>query len=114
MKIAEIAYPLPLFRTFDYAVPAEFAGRVAAGMRVRAPFGPRPSISGIVLSVREGESVHALKSVAALLDASPILSAESLELARWLSARYCAPIGECLKGLLVPPTDPQISGPRKP
>ncbi|HVE13374.1 MAG TPA: primosomal protein N' [Elusimicrobiota bacterium] len=100
MKIAEIAYPLPLHRTFDYEVPAELSGRVSAGMRVRAPFGPRPSLAGVVLSVRDGESALTLKSVASVLDATPILSEEHLALGRWLSARYAAPIGECIKSLL--------------
>ncbi|MBI4348859.1 MAG: primosomal protein N' [Elusimicrobia bacterium] len=97
--IAEVACPVPLNRTFDYEVPEALARRVAPGVRVAVPFGPR-RLTGYVLSVRSGEPQRPLKPVWAALDPEPFLSAELLELARWLSARYAAPPGEVCKALL--------------
>ncbi len=101
MRIAEVAYPLPLHRTFDYEVPAELTAAVVAGARIRAPFGPRGSLSGVVLSVRDGRSEFKVKPIEKVLDPEPLLSEEHIEFARWLSDRYCAPIGECLK-IMIP------------
>ncbi len=100
MRIAEVAYPLPLHRTFDYEVPPEFKERLAAGSRIRAPFGPRRSMQGLVMSVRDGTPSRSLKTISKLLDMEPLLSEEHVALARWLSHRYCAPVGECLKALI--------------
>lgn len=100
VRIAEVAYPIPLHRSFDYEVPPELSGRALPGARVRAPFGPR-SLVGVVLSVRDGEPSQPLKTLAAALDPEPLLTDELAGLARWLAERYCAPVGECVK-LLAP------------
>ncbi|MFH1724114.1 MAG: primosomal protein N' [Elusimicrobiota bacterium] len=99
MRIAEVAYPLPVDRTFDYEVPSALTGSLAPGARVLAPFGPR-TLCGVVMGVREGVSERPLKAIVAVPDPEPILSEEHVELARWLSGRYCAPIGECLKVMI--------------
>ena len=39
MRIAEVAFPVPLAKGFHYLVPEGFPA--VAGLRVRAPFGPR-------------------------------------------------------------------------
>jgi len=97
VRIAEIAFPVPLHRAFHYEVPSHL--RLEPGMRARVPFGPR-RIQGMVLSVFDGEPERTLKAVEAALDPEPILPLELLHLARWLSGRYSAPIGECVKGVL--------------
>lgn len=102
MRIAEIAYPLPLDRAYSYLVPPHLEARLLPGMRVRAPFGPR-TMTGIALAVKDGEPSRQLKAVEAVLDQEPLLPAESLELARWLARSYCASVGECLKLLLPAP-----------
>jgi primosomal protein N' (replication factor Y) len=99
MRIAEVAMPVPLDKAFDYEVPAPLAAAVAPGSRVRAAFGPRRLV-GFVLSVRDGEPSRPLKPLEKVMDPAPLLSAEQVALARWLAARYCAPVGECAKALL--------------
>jgi len=101
VRIAEVAYPLPLHQSFDYEVPEALRGAARPGSRVRAAFGPR-SMLGVVLSVRAGgpPAGISLKPLAAVLDAAPVLDDELLSLARWMAQRYCAPIGECVKILL--------------
>ena len=46
--IAEVAFNLPLERTFHYLVPASMERSHKAGMRVLAPFGPRERLGFIV------------------------------------------------------------------
>ncbi len=97
MRIAEVAFPVPLPKGFHYRVPD--AMRVAAGDRVRAPFGPRAAY-GTVLSVFDGEPTRPLKALERTIDAEPALSAEGVACARWLSRRFGAPIGDGVKALI--------------
>jgi primosomal protein N' (replication factor Y) len=55
-----------------------------------------------VLSVFDGEPTRPLKSIAATFEAAPILSAEGVSCARWMSRRFGASIGECIKALAPP------------
>ena len=97
MRIAEVACPVPVHKTFHYEAPAGMA--VEPGRRVRVPFGPR-RLTGVVLSVFEGAAERPLKRIEAVLDGCAALDAELLDCARWLTRRYGAPIGECIKALL--------------
>ena len=97
MRIAEVACPVPLHKPFHYEAPAGLP--VEAGRRVRVPFGPR-RLTGLVLSVFEGEPERPLKKLEAVIDPEPALDASMVELARWMAKRYGAPIGECVKALV--------------
>ena len=97
MRIADVAFPVPLRKGFHYAVPSGLD--VRPGMRVRVEFGAWLRI-GTVLSVFDGDSPYKLKPIAAVLDREPVLSAEHLDCAVWMSRRYGAPIGECIKAVL--------------
>ena len=97
MRIAEVAFPVPLPKGYHYQVPDGM--NVAVGHRVRAPFGPRKA-AGVVLSVFDGEPSRPLKSIDSLVDARPALSAEGVACGRFMSRRFGAPIGEALKALV--------------
>ena len=112
MRIAEVAFPVPVHNTYHYRVPDDCPS-LAAGTRVRATFGPR-LLTGTVLSVFEGEPGRTLKSLASVVDAAPVLSAEMLECARWMSRRYGAAIGECVRCLLPPFIRPPVTEPGDP
>src|SRR3989344_6998186 len=96
MRIAEVAFPVPLHAGFHYEIPDSM--ELSPGMRVRAPFGPRP-VTGMVLSVFEGQPQRQLKALEAA-EPEAILPAELLDCALWMSRRYSAPIGECIKAVL--------------
>ena len=97
MRIADVAFPVPLRKGFHYAVPSGLD--VRPGMRVRVEFGAWLR-TGTVLSVFDGDSPYKLKPVAGVLDREPVLSEELLDCAIWMSRRYGAPIGECVKAVL--------------
>lgn len=99
MRIAEVVFPVPLPRGYSYRVPDGMT--VAPGTRVRASFGPRRAV-GTVMSVFEGEPERPLKPLDGLIDSAPALSAEGVSCARWMSRRFGASIGECVKALLPP------------
>jgi primosomal protein N' (replication factor Y) len=97
MRIAEVACPVPLHKTYHYEVPAGWT--VTPGRRVRISFGPR-RLTGVVFSVFDGEPERPLKKLESVVDGEPALEPAMLDLARWLARRYGAPIGECVKALL--------------
>ncbi|MBI3289094.1 MAG: primosomal protein N', partial [Elusimicrobia bacterium] len=99
MRIAEVAFPVPLAKGFHYRVPDGLAA--APGLRVRAPFGPR-RMTGVILSVFDGEPSRPLKALESALDARPLLSAEGVACARFMARRFGAPIGEAIKALAPP------------
>ena len=85
MKVAKIIVDVPLMQTdkpYSYAIPEEFAGMLAAGMRVHVPFGQgNRLIQGIVVGFDETGYQEELKEIAEVLDFSPVLNQEQLWLA---------------------------------
>ena len=93
--LVDVALPLPLFRTFTYAVEGR-REPLDAGTRVLVPFRNRKEI-GIVVgagSAREGVTP---KPVAAIPDDAPVLDAPMLALCRWIAEYYVVPLGVALR-----------------
>ncbi len=104
-RCCEVALPVPLRSTFTYAVPASLEGEPLVGRRVVVPFGRRTLI-GVVLGESDPASAAPiegpLKEIAELPDPEPALSPALLEMGRWISRYYLAPIGEALRAMLPP------------
>lgn len=99
--LVDVALPVPLFRTFTYAIPEVLAANVAAGTRVVVPF-RRDKLVGIVMGPAVPESAARIKprDILSLPDAEPVLDGHMLELAKWMSAYYAAPLGLVLRSIL--------------
>ena len=98
-----VAVFAPLRQCYDYRweAPAEAAPTPAEGARVWVPFG-RSHRVGIVIAVAalETEEAARLKAIDEVLDATPLLDAAMLTLARWSSGYYQHPLGDVLASLL--------------
>jgi primosomal protein N' (replication factor Y) (superfamily II helicase) len=98
----EVALPVPLDRTFTYAV---LAGQTPVrGSRVIAPF-RNEKLIGIVMRVgAEPAADYEIRPLEAVLDSDeddgPLLGEELLKLAEWMAGYYLAPLGEVLRGML--------------
>jgi primosomal protein N' (replication factor Y) len=99
LKIAEVAFPVPLPKGFHYRIPEGLS--VSPGQRVWAPFGPRRMV-GTILSVFDGEPTRPLKLIDRTVDSTSALSSEAIACAHWMARRFGASIGECVKALLPP------------
>jgi primosomal protein N' (replication factor Y) len=93
---ADVALPVPLFRTFTYGVPEEFRDRIAPGMRVLVPFG-RSTLSGVVVGLTDRSEVRGIKPLRDLLDRQATFTDDLLGLTRWISDYYLAPWGDVLR-----------------
>ena len=94
----DVALPVPLDQTFTYAVNGVVP---AVGARVLVPFSGQ-KLMGVVIKVHEDAPAEEfeIKPVQQVLDDTPILPAELMELAAWIAQYYVAPLGEVLRGML--------------
>jgi len=95
-RFAEVAVPLPIDRTFTYAVPDKWTDRLRPGYRVVVPFGHRV-LTGFVVGLLRSTEVSGVKPIAALPDEFPIFSDEMLALTRWIAQYYMCGWGEALE-----------------
>src|SRR5512138_901975 len=98
----EIAVNVPqVSGLFHYHLPEELAGQVVPGSLVVAPFGNR-QVQGVVLRLLDRPEVSETRPIAALLDLQPILTPAQIELGRWLSDTYLAPLAACFSPMIPP------------
>ncbi|MBU2573276.1 MAG: primosomal protein N' [Elusimicrobia bacterium] len=95
--IADIAFPVPLRKTFCYRLNDSLLERARPGLRVLAPFGPRTA-AGLIIRLREDSEVDlsgfkTIKTVDTLLDGFPVFKDDVPALALWMQARWNAPVG---------------------
>jgi len=94
----EVALPVPLDRTFTYAVREDQLPR--RGARVIAPF-RNEKLIGVVTAVNVNPPADfEVRFLEAVLDDEPLLGDDLLRLAEWMAQYYLAPLGEVLRGML--------------
>src|SRR2546430_10080969 len=93
--LVDVALPLPLFRTFTYAVE-DRREPLDAGTRVLVPFRNRKEIGIVVGAGTEREGITP-KPVAALPDVATVLDPSMLGVGRWIAQYYVVPLGVALK-----------------
>ncbi len=100
---AEVAVPVHVRQTFTYHLPGDMALRALPGCRVIVPFGKK-LLTGFIVSLHkqlDGEIASSdIKDVEELVDESPIITPDILELTKWMADYYHAPWGECLRTAL--------------
>ena len=86
---------------YHYHIPADMRPALKVGHLVEVEFGRRLA-QGIVVGLADSAPVEETKPVISLIAPEPVLWAWQIDLARWLSHRYMAPLNACLR-LLLPP-----------
>jgi len=71
---------------------------VQPGCRVLVPFGSR-KLTGVVLATHSQAPSGPTKEALRLLDEEPALDEGLLDLGRWISSYYCAPLGDTLRAM---------------
>src|SRR5215831_7737975 len=99
---AEVALPLNVSQTYTYRLPGDMVGSARPGCRVVVPFGKK-LLTAFIVGIHEqidDELRDSLKNVEELIDDTPVVHADILELTKWMSDYYYAPWGECLRSAL--------------
>ena len=94
-----VAVPVPLFKTFTYAVPERYKGAALFGSRVSVPFGKR-TLTGVVVDEMDSSDVEGIKPIKDVLDTEPLFDENLLKFAEWISRYYISPLGETLRSML--------------
>lgn len=98
---AEVAVPVAVHGSFTYAIPDELRDAVRLGSRVEVPLGTKRTTGFVVALIDHVDDATKLKPIRAVLDDDePALTPEIIELCRWASEYYIAPIGEMLRSAL--------------
>lgn len=103
--IAEVIVDVPTMQTdqpFTYEVPTELQTVIETGMRVEVPFGQGDRhIQGFVVGLSQGSRIdQPLKPITRLLDLSPVVNEELLQLADYMKQTTFAFKITCLQTML--------------
>jgi primosomal protein N' (replication factor Y) len=93
----DVAVPVPLDAHFTYRIDAEHPPPL--GGRVIVPF-RNEKLIGVVTRLHDDPPPVEAKTIERILDSEAIVSPQLLELARWISQYYLAPLGEVLRTML--------------
>ena len=94
----DVALPVPLDRTFTYAVNGAVP---SVGARVLVPFSGQ-RLMGVVVRIHDDRPPDGIeiKPVQQVLDDAPLLPDELMRLAAWIAQYYVAPLGEVLRSMM--------------
>ncbi len=94
--IYRVAVATPLRRLFDYLPLIDSNQQIQPGCRVTVPFGKRKQVTGIVIEITNNSDFPAdkLKHINRIIDSSPVIDRNLLNMILWASNYYHHPIGE--------------------
>ena len=99
-RLIEVALPIPLFKTFTYAVEGTPANPLVPGTRVVVPLRRGKEI-GICLGPADDYKGSAPpKPILDVPDAEPAIAPPMLALCRWIAEYYVVPLGQVLRSVL--------------
>ncbi len=101
---AAVAIEKSVDRTLDYAIPTTLLGSVIVGQRVRVPLGRgnKPNF-GYVIAIKtttDYRDPSKIKPLLAVDDKRVLIPPTLMELARWMSKYYIAPLGLVLESII--------------
>lgn len=104
---ADVILPLPLSGLFTYSVPTPMQDKIGRGVRVTVPFGSRKYYTAIVTRLHQQKSGNfVIKDIHSLIDATPVVTEQQLELWKWISFYYMSAQGDVFKAAFPSPMLP--------
>lgn len=98
---AGVALAESVDRTLDYAIPPALLPSLRIGQRVRVPLGKgNRARSGYVVSIHATTDFPRIKALLSIEDDRVLISPRLMELSRWISRYYVAPLGAVIESVL--------------
>ena len=97
-QFCDVAVPVPLDAVFTYRIPENSPEPVIGG-RVIVPFREK-RLCGVVTELHDREPKFTTRRLSQILDSTPALTPELMQLGRWIAQYYIAPVGEVLRTML--------------
>ena len=88
---------------FDYSIPDKIKNKVVVGSRIRVPLRNRASTGTVVAFISSDELGVAgskIKPISDLISEKPILTSGLIDLGRWISDYYLAPMESVMRSLI--------------
>ena len=102
LRFAQIAVNVPGVQDcFDYRIPEQLTAVLDAGWLVEVPFGSQ-TVQGIVLRLKAASDILETRLIENVLEDAPVVTAQQIALAEWLSAHYFYPQSAYLFAMLPP------------
>src|SRR5712672_828871 len=99
--VAAVALEDSLDKLLDYSIPSKLVTRIFVGQRVKVPLGKRNRpVMAYVVAIKEGSDYPRVKDLLEIEDERVLVTPGLLELARWMSRYYCAPLGTVLDSVI--------------
>lgn len=98
---AEVVVNIPLNKVFHYSVPLHLRETLAAGMRVKIPFGNK-IMTGFCVGFTVTPCIDKTKDIIGIIDKTPLADDIMLKITRWLSSYYCCGWGEAIYAVIPP------------
>lgn len=102
-QYAEVIVDVPTQQTdrpFTYAVPNDLQDSITRGMRVKVPFGVREVIGFVVNLTSQTDYDGEMRAISSLMDETPVVTEELLELSREMSEKLFSFRINCLQAML--------------
>ena len=98
---AAVALEQGIDRLLDYAIPPRLVPLLKPGQRVRVPLGKRNRPTpGYVVSIHPTTDYPTVKKLFEIQDERELVGPRLMDLARWMSRYYCAPLGAVLESVI--------------
>lgn len=97
---AEVALPLRIDQLYTYAVPETLQAHACAGVRVIVPIQKQKYMGIILRTHNQPPTIARIQPILEILDQSPLLVPQQLELWQWLQTYYLASPNEVLHTML--------------
>jgi len=97
---ARIAVNVPHVQgIFDYHLPEETQDNFKLGQLVEVPFG-RQSVQGVIIEFPEKPAVTQTKAIQKILDPTPVVTPEQIQLAQYIARETLSPLGVTLQAMV--------------
>ena len=97
----EVVLPLPIDKTFNYAVTKEEFNNILNGSRVVVNFGKKKFYTAVVFSKFLDKNYdYELKEIEYIIDDKPCISDYQIKFFSWIADYYMCPIGKVLETAL--------------
>ncbi len=101
MNFIDVIIPVPLQKLFTYRVTQAEAQFLKVGVRVSVPFGKTKIYTGVVHRIHtEAPTAYEAKDIHQILDATPVIGAEQIQLWEWIAQYYMCTLGDVMRAAL--------------
>ena len=96
--------PIPLEKSFTYAITKAESEFLQPGIRVSVPFGKSKIYTALVLEIHTNAPlVYEAKEIHQILDDTPIVTSQQLQHWHWMSKYYMCTLGDVMRAALPSP-----------